>query len=282
MRNPLNLADDKSNISALQILKSVIDFITLPYFNRVKLGEGGLVVFNLAHSVYAHRQLQPMAIEFVLSLLTMCALYGFNDYTDRHNDANNKKKNHRFVSSILANETLFISVNTLLAAVTVISAFFFLDTYKAPVLIMVYLTNFLYSKRLKAVPVIDIITVMTWGGLFISLSGNFHWQLSLAAGVMTGIAHMFQMMTDKNADRLSKINTTLTAMPAATVFILSGICILLSVLLFFNLGALWAGSGLVPVVVYVLTRKVPFSWYVSRIYFFICWVAFLTSYYGSL
>ena len=131
-------------------------------------------------------------------------------------------------------------------------------------------------------PVVDIIIVGIWGGLYVMISGNFQWSLIFIVGIMTGIAHLFQMMTDKVSDGDNNIKTTIVALPGSGLLFLSALCVALGSLLFITLNIWWAVSGLLPVFIYALSRRVTLSWHVSRVYFFICWLALLTLFYGSL
>ena len=45
------------------------------------------------------------------------------------------------------------------------------------------------------------------------LSGKFHLTLFCIAGIMTGIAHLFQIMTDKTSDIKNDIQTSVVALP---------------------------------------------------------------------
>jgi hypothetical protein len=262
--------------------RSVISFILKPYINRVRLGEGGLVVFNLFHSIYAHHSPQLIVAEVIISFFVMCALYGFNDYYDRHNDIKNEKKDRRFIYSIIQNELLFIALNVLLTAATALCALVLLGYEKALIVLLVYAVNFLYSAKLKSIPLIDITTVAIWGALYVMISGEIQWMPALIVGTMTCMAHVFQIITDKVPDSESKISTTVVAMPGSEIFILSALCILLGACLFASLGSWAALTAVLPVSIYGITKRVTLSWYISRVYFFICWVALLTSYYASV
>jgi 4-hydroxybenzoate polyprenyltransferase len=257
-------------------------FILKPYFNRVKLGEGGLVVFNLFHSIYAHNNLSVIITEVVLSFFVMCALYGFNDYTDRQKDGHNEKKDRNFIYTILQNEKLFIWLNLLLTITTILAALFFFTSSKMMVLLALYTINFLYSKRFKSVPVIDIVAVGIWGGLYVMVSGEFQWILIIVVGIMTSIAHLFQILTDKVSDGKTNTKTTVIALPGSEFLFLSSLCLLLGFFLFESLGFWWALSASFPILIYTFTRRVTLSWHVSRAYFFICWLALLPLYYGGL
>jgi 4-hydroxybenzoate polyprenyltransferase len=263
-------------------MQLITKFLIKPYFNRVKLGEGGLVVFNLFHSVYSHHELASVIFELTLSFFVMCLLYGFNDYTDRHYDIQNSKKDKNFTLLIIQNEKLFIRLNLLLTWITLLVWFFFVGHFSALLLLVVYLVNIMYSIKLKSIPILDIIAVCLWGGLYVMIIGKPNWALGFIAGTMTGIAHLFQTLTDKPFDKKVRINTTVVTMPGSEWIFISVLCAMLGIQLFFTLGIWWALSGVVPVLVYAISRRVTFSWYVSRAYFFICWITLLISFYGGI
>jgi len=262
-------------------LKTVFQFVFKPYFNRVKLGEGGLVIFNLFYSVFSQRNTQVVLTEVLLSFFVLCALYGFNDYNDRVADAKNKKKEIAFIASIIQHERLFFIVNTLLTILTIICAGFFLDHTKMVVVACLYIVNYAYSLKLKSIPFIDLVAVILWGALYVTISGKLQIMLALVVGVMTGIAHLFQIITDKVADGENNIQTTIVAMPSKEILFLSALCAMLGGLLL-AISNIWcAVSCIVPIVVYYVSNNVVFSWYVSRVYFFICWLVLLNLYYGG-
>lgn len=258
-----------------------LQFIFKPYFNRVKLGEGGLVIMNLVHSVLSRRDFRVILAEFLLSFFVMCALYGFNDFLDRKADLINEKKQTTFTLSIIKYERWFLILNMSLMCLTVLFTVYLGDYTKTLTLCCLYVVNSLYSYKLKSIPIIDFVAVIVWGGLYVLLSGPFNIVLALIVGVMTGIAHLFQTMTDYAADTKNKVNTSIVAIPGREMLFLAVQCLFLGTLLN-QAVSIWVGlSATLPFLLFYLSRSIVFSWYVSRMYFFICWLFLLFSIYGG-
>ncbi len=244
------------------------------------MGEGGLVFFTLTHSVFYHQNIIVSIFEFLLSFLVLTQLYGFNDYIDCEMDLNNDKKNKVFVRSILANKRLFLSINTVLAVFCMIGTFVVRGYIGVLFVMLVFVVNYTYSIKAKSFPIVDLLTVMLWGGCFILTSGVFQLHLWLLAGVMTGIAHLFQMITDRRVDEINDLKTSVVYFAEKELIMLSILSILLGVVLYLSMGCYWALSCIIPFLVYYLSNKVVYAWHISRVYFFICWVGLLTSLYG--
>src|SRR4051812_43000035 len=79
-----------------------------PFTNRLKLGEGGLVVFNILHSLVTQKNIQTKVAEALISLFVMSVLYGYNDYVDCEKDRLNPKKDQIFLTLICDNKRTFI------------------------------------------------------------------------------------------------------------------------------------------------------------------------------
>jgi 4-hydroxybenzoate polyprenyltransferase len=285
MRTLANTPNEYKKNRGLSVQKWKLPFwfTFKPYVNRVKLGEGGLVVFNLFYSVFAHRNFKIIVIEFFLSLMVLSALYAFNDYNDREEDVHNPKKDQQFIASIIQYSHFFLALNIFWTLLTAILASFLLEQYKSGVIVGLYIINVMYSRKLKAIPFADIIAVSLWGGIFIMLAGRLNLLLATIAGVMTGIAHIFQIITDKTADSKNQIKTSVVALPGSELIFLATVCFLLGGLLFVAGGIWWALSCFLPLAVYCISKKnVTLSWHISRIYFFCCWLALLNFYYGGV
>ena len=97
----------------MQYVIIVFRFILKPLTDRMKLGEGGIAVFNLTHAWMATHNIVATILCFALSLFCLSVLYGFNDFTDRKNDQHNPKKDQHFVQQILHHPKLMLSVNVL-------------------------------------------------------------------------------------------------------------------------------------------------------------------------
>ena len=94
----------------MRIIHKTFLLIFKPYTNRIKLGEGGLVVFNITHSLMAEEWSYKVLFSGILSFFVMCALYGFNDFKDAEEDMVNPKKDLGFIELILDNKGLFFVI----------------------------------------------------------------------------------------------------------------------------------------------------------------------------
>lgn len=262
-------------------VKRGVGFFLLPYFNRLKLGEGGLVVFTLFHSIFAHDNWLLIAQEFSLSFLVLISLYGFNDYKDRRKDLANEKKDKIFVAQIIESEKLFLSINTITTLVCIFGSFFIRGPLGGLFVLLVYAVNYIYSIKTKSMPIVDLFSVVLWGACFILTSGHFNLTLFFAAGVMTGIAHLFQMLTDKHVDQINATNTSVVYYWGKEWVLLMILCLILCGVLYFSTSWYWALSGLIPLLVFKITNHVNYSWHISRFYFFVVWIGLLNSIYGS-
>ena len=124
-------------------MKLIFYFLLKPYFNRLKLGEGGLVVFNLFQSIYAYREPKIVAAEFFISLLVICLLYGYNDYIDRYADLHNTKKDQSFVNNLIRNDRAFIFFNCFFSLVSILLIWLFEGPSKLFILLALFLINYL-------------------------------------------------------------------------------------------------------------------------------------------
>ena len=256
-------------------------FIYYPLYQRILKGEGGLIIFNISHSWMIHGLEKNFFFESFLSVLIMCLLYGFNDYSDRVYDLSNPKKPQHFIEKISSHATFFIIQNILLSALCILIGFYFLGFTKGLVLLFLFLANMLYSKKLKSTPVFDILIVIVWGALYVTFIGQLDWLIYFTVGIMTGIAHLYQTLTDEVSDRASNIKTSAVSLPHLKFYILLAHCVLLAVLIYIPLDIYWAFSAFLPLLVYLLTKRISISWHFSRFYFAICWLQLLYLQYGN-
>lgn len=249
-----------------------VRFITLPYYNRILLGEGGLVALNFFRTLFLHHSGLLIATDTVVSLLTMCLLYGFNDFTDRYHDAQNPKKDQHFVRELIDHPSLFIITHCALTISLVVFAYLFFGWAKPAIMIVLLLVNIGYSKLFKATPILDIIAVSVWGGLFIMLVDPVDADLAITAGLMTGIAHIYQILTDQDTDRATNIKTSAVAIPQFERWGIILLSIGLVLFLFRLHGAFFAVTGIFPIVINLLIIRTEIKWHLSRFYFALCWV----------
>lgn len=258
----------------------IIRFIFYPFTGRIRLGEGGLLIFNASHAWSATHDAASAVFQSLLSLIVLCALYGFNDYVDREADLKNPKKNAQFSREILEQAPLFLAVNLLLSAAALLCCYLYLGFSHALALFGLFAVNISYSLKLKAQPVADILIVFAWGAFYILIAGKQHVHLAATVGVMTAIAHVFQMLTDKETDAKNKLNTSVLFFKNSEKSLVLLLFAVLGVFLFYQTNLLTAASVVLPVFLFLLTRNVTFSWYLSRFYFFAIWVVMLHRCYG--
>lgn len=258
-------------------------FLFKPLTDRFKLGEGGLALFNITHAWYATHDYFATLVCAVMSLLVLCAIYGYNDYIDRQRDLQNPKKEQAFVRQINSHASLFISLNGLLSVVLLIAAFFFIGKMQAVALLALLVINASYSNKLKAIPRADILVVAMWGGTFTLITPVMNYQLALLAGVMTGIAHLFQMLTDETTDRQTNVSTTIVKYPRSKYVVLCGLTVALMFTLHFISSINYCSlSAVLPLVFYLIIKQVSVSWFFSRVYFAAVWLLLLTTIYGGI
>ncbi len=260
----------------------VFKFLFFPLYHRLLKGEGGLILFNVIHAYFLFNFSNAFFLDSAISAIVMCALYGLNDYKDRQADMLNPKKDTSFVASIIQHKNLFLFANISISILPILLSLVWFSYEKSVLILLLLIVNWLYSYKFKAIPGIDIIAVIIWGGLFISIAGEINLQFFFIVGIMTGIAHIYQTMTDKDADSKAAIRTTVVALPQLHTAIIFFYCFLLGALLYIYINWMWAISCLIPLAVYMITRNISLSWYVSRFYFLICWAQLLKLQYESL
>ncbi|MCW5906378.1 MAG: UbiA family prenyltransferase [Chitinophagales bacterium] len=260
----------------------ILRFVFNPLLLRLQLGEGGITLFNTVHCWLAtHNPLLTTGCT-ALSLLTLCALYGFNDYIDRHRDAQNPKKHQPFVALINEHNKAFLITNALLSAALVLTALAFYGTTQAASLLLLLGINCIYSLRLKTLPLADIVIVTLWGSAITLLVPVIHLPLSLVAGIMTGIAHIYQMLGDKESDTQNGVTTAITRYPKTASVQILLLCLLLGVSIYWlRQNILWSATAVLPFVCYYLIKKNETAWLFSRLYFAIVWLMLLYNTYGG-
>lgn len=267
----------------INVINTSLLLLIKPLTNRVKLGEGGLLVLNVIQLIPQGKPIPLFLLECALSFMVLCVLYGYNDYTDAEQDRKNPKKESSFVELILANRALFFYLILLVQATTIILFLMFKGWSIALCLMLLYTTNFLYSHKVKRIPIADILIVSVWGGLYLSLAGNFQWALLTVGGLMTGIAHFFQVHTDKDSDQLSNVTTSAVAFPAWDKWQLFVLCGFLAAGIYLMAGY-WLLSLLsfLPFLFYIASRKIIVSWHLSRLTCFIIWLMILKGIYAGI
>jgi 4-hydroxybenzoate polyprenyltransferase len=271
-------------MSSIKLVSTIFKLLVKPLTNRIKLGEGGLLVLNVTHSVVSRKSFDLIILETFISFLVLCVLYGFNDYTDVEKDKLNPKKAPTFINLALENYHLFLVIIITVQLLTIALGLVFFSWKIAICLIILYAVNFVYSYRVKSIPLADIIIVSIWGGLYVCITGIFHWEISLAAGLMVGIAHFFQVITDKDSDEKSVVRTSAVVLSGWQNLLLFTLCFAFAMVLYFVTNLLWMiGIGFLPFFFYILSgHRVAFSWNLSRFLFFILWLVILKKVYAGI
>lgn len=119
--------------------------------------------FVLAPIVFAQQLDDPQALRaaglaFVIFCCAASAIYLFNDFNDREEDRKHPLKKHRPIASGALPVKVAITVMIVLAAAALLGGWFLGARFTA--LLALYLTiNLLYSKGLKRVVILDLMTV---------------------------------------------------------------------------------------------------------------------------
>jgi 4-hydroxybenzoate polyprenyltransferase len=247
------------------------------------LGEGGIALFNTVHCYAATHSIKLTALTTFISYLTLCALYGFNDYIDRERDAQNPKKHQPFVSLVKKYRQQFITLNLLLCILLLLFTFFCFGKLQSIYLLMLLVINALYSLRIKTIPFADIVIVGVWGAVITLGVPVINYSLALAAGLMTGITHIYQMLSDKEVDKQTHVNTAITSYPNTAFLQVLLLCLCSCIALMALIQTCWiAATAMLPLCFYFLVKKNETAWLFSRIYFGIIWIVLLYNTYGSI
>jgi hypothetical protein len=145
--------------------------------------------------------------------------------------------------------------------------------------VALYIVNLTYSKFAKAIPILDIVAVVLWGGLFTMLVNLDHFLLNLSAGVMTGIAHVYQMIVDKDVDASTRTNTSVVAIKHSDRIGIAILCVLLGYCIY-SIGSIWVSLfSVLPILIFFTPASDSKRWQMSRVFFGLCWIYLLYSVY---
>lgn len=247
----------------------------------MKIGEGGIAVFNLTHAWMATHDIVATFLCFALSLFCLSVLYGFNDFTDRKNDQHNPKKDQHFVQQILNQPKLMLSVNLTASMALLLFVYFQFGALQGIYALLLLLINAAYSLGLKKTAGADIFIVIVWGGVFTLITPSVSYPLAAIAGLMTGIAHVFQMITDETTDKKNEVHTTIVQFPSSKNFILLLLSVLSGVSIYIIADWKVALSCFIPLLIFMASKNVNWSWIASRIYFVCMWMVLLTKLYAA-
>ncbi|MCS6933608.1 MAG: UbiA family prenyltransferase [Chitinophagales bacterium] len=267
-----------TNINLSQLLR----FAFYPLWLRWKLGEGGIWIFNVLHAYFSTHDVMWAIATGLHSILTLCALYGYNDYADRYNDRLNPKKFQPFVEEINNNQQIFLIVIIFLTILSITYGLLFWKYKQSWGLFLLYIVNFAYSSFFKSLPVLDIIIVGIWGGLLTVLAPRVNLSLCVISGLMTSIAHIHQIEHDIEIDRITNVNTSAVKLRKFTLYMKNtlGLCTGYSVWLS-SRSLLMAFMILIPISIGFSNQNILIKWYIWRIYFLISWIYILIHVYET-
>ena len=124
--------------------------------------------------------------------------------------------------------------------------------------------------------------VALWGALYAMVPGT---ELPLTVfamvGVMTSIAHVFQITRDRDVDVVNAIRTSAVALPWLPTAQMAAACAGMAAHIGLQLGV-WAGaSALVPLVLYLALASNQVAWLAAKLYYGVVWLLVLTSLYAT-
>lgn len=250
-----------------------------PLWDRFLRGEGALVAINAAILWFAQPGLYAALIALGLSFLVLAVLYCFNDLHDAEADRNNPKKNQLLVEAFLQNQRAFYYYLGAVKLGLVLLTYALLDTRTATAVFAVFVVNMLYSLWAKGVPLVDILLVGAWGATYSALASP-PWRICLLVGVMTSVTHIFQILSDREADTKNRVRTTAVFSAAATTGSLAVVCAALGLGLVSALGPVWSLTAFVPLVLHLASLTTNTAWWLSRIYFGVTLIVALGGFHG--
>lgn len=241
--------------------------------------EGALLVINFSLLFLLPHPNDLRVAGVLTSTLVLAQLYGFNDVFDAPGDLHDPDKPRAIVEAICRKRTFFMSASVVWAIILVCISILWHPAIALAVGAML-ITNALYSVLFKGIPILDVIVVILWGGLFPYVSGApVSPRLAFTVGVMTGVSHVWQTMRDKTADEQRRIRTIAVFSHRWSVFIVFLLCLQLAGILFYSLPGvrsyLLAASAFLPLFFYFTFRSIRIVWLLSKILFSILWLALL-------
>ena len=194
-------------VSWMPRLRRVANALVAPLHQRVRRGEGGLFLVNAALALQWHPVGEGLGLA-AISLGCLLALYLFNDVVDARDDQHNPKKNRFLAAMYSRNRSTFFGVWVLLTGLVIAPAAW-LDARAAAAVLAVTLVNVTYSLLCKKVPLLDVVWVGLWGGVYASIvTSSPAWILMVAA--MTAVCQIYQTCEDRGADARNGVATSAT------------------------------------------------------------------------
>lgn len=238
--------------------------------HRLRRGEGALLAINLSLIVQAGGDFSRSLAQALVSLLTLIALYAFNDFWDAPTDASNPRKDRALVTAYLEYRRLSLAAIATLKLLALALALSTLGAKAAGFVAAVLVVNVLYSTILKGVPVIDVVVCGLWGALYAGIVDPTLVNLVLIA-LMTAICHMYQALGDRAADAANGVITTAVRSTMLSTVILFGLSFLFFMVSRDQLGGVLALTAFAPAL-FCLVVEPHTGWLLSKVYFGLVWL----------
>jgi 4-hydroxybenzoate polyprenyltransferase len=264
---------ERSTTIDIDRLRRIVTGLTAPLYQRIRRGEGGLLVLNASWALTYYPLRQGFGLA-AISLLCLLALYLFNDIVDARDDQHNPKKDRLLAQSYVRERPTFLALWLLMSGCAVVAGAW-LDTRVAVWVAAVSLINVLYSLLCKKVPLLDIVWVGLWGGAYASIvTGATAWIVLVSA--MTSVCHIYQISEDRGADAASGFATSATLRAPLLTALQAGLDVVI-------VAAAWTVSGSVAALTlaalfayWVAWHDRPRSaWILAKLHFSVVWAYLL-------
>jgi 4-hydroxybenzoate polyprenyltransferase len=239
--------------------------------HRLRRGEGALLAVNLSLVARQATTVADAIAPALVSLLTIAAMYAFNDLYDAPTDRNNPKKDRAVVAAYATHRRVGGIAILVASVLTVALALALVGDGAAIAVAGVMFVNLVYSTALKGVPVVDVVWCGLWGGLYAAVVGA-PTPLLVVVGLMTAVCHLFQALDDRLADAEVGIETTAVRSPVLARNVLIALSLLLSLALWPVLGVA-AVTAFTPLAIFFTVGKASSGWLLTKLYFGILWLS---------
>lgn len=245
-----------------------------PLVVRLRTAEGALLAIIASLLWLEHARPWAAILQFVLCTLVMAQMYAHNDIVDARADLDNPRKGVRLATLLVTHEVFFRRASTAAALVLTLVMGLTVDGRTASSAVAVMALNSAYSRWLKSVPIVDVVTVGIWGGLFAGLVTR---RVGLLVGValMTAISHVFQTLLDRHADQRAAISTTGTRAIGLSLAVIATLSVALGMWALPRAGGFAASLVVAPVAAVVLMPRAGPAWLVAKCAFAAIWMTVL-------
>jgi 4-hydroxybenzoate polyprenyltransferase len=249
----------------------IADTVFRPLWQRLRLGEGGLIGMATWAAACESRDPFTTAAVLVATTLLLAAIYLFNDVSDRWIDAHNPKKHAAHREALVRQPRLFLCIAVAMHLAIAAFAWRLLGPWAGICAALLLVLNPLYSAVVKGIPGLDVLLVGTMGGAVVGVASSSSGLIALA-GAMTGISHAFQTRVDFSADRSAGISTSATAPLSIRGGIWLALFAALASIVYLRLGLAGALSAALPYALLTSSIDAHRAWAWARLYFGAVWV----------